>query len=116
MPTSKEQTQNAPAKANTRARAAKPRPHAAPTKAKPAHKATHPKKPSPARRGTKTAQILYLLKRPGGVTLQDLMKTTGWQAHSLRGFLGGTLGKKMGTPVESFKSDAGERAYRLSSK
>jgi hypothetical protein len=116
MPTSKEQTKNAPAKANTKARAAKPRPHAAPTKAKPARKATQTKKPSRARRGTKTAQILDLLKRPGGVTLKDLMKTTGWQAHSVRGFLSGTLGKKMGTPVESFKSDAGERAYRLLSK
>jgi hypothetical protein len=116
MPTSKEQTKNAPARANTRARAAKPRPHTAPTKAKPARKSTRAKKPSPARRGTKTARILDLLKRPGGVTLQDLMKTTGWQAHSIRGFLSGTLGKKMGAPVESFKTDASERAYRLSSK
>lgn len=116
MPTLKEQTKNAPARANTRTRAAKPRPHAAPTKAKPAVTAIHAKKPSPARRGTKTAKIVDLLRRPGGVTLQDLMKTTGWQAHSLRGFLSGTLGKKMGTPVESFKTDVGERAYRLSSK
>jgi hypothetical protein len=36
-----------------------------------------------------------------------------WQAHSVRGFLSRTLGKKTGTPVESFKSEAGERAYRL---
>jgi hypothetical protein len=115
MTTPKEQTKNAPARANTRARAAKPRPHTAPTKTKPARKATGAKKPSPVRR-TKTAQIVDLLKRPGGVTLQDLMKTTGWQAHSVRGFLSGTLVKKMGTPFESFKSDAGERAYRLSSK
>jgi len=47
------------------------------------------------------------------VTLKELMKTTGWQAHSVRGFLSRTLGKKTGTPVESFKSEAGERAYRL---
>lgn len=62
---------------------------------------------------TKTAKILGLLKRPEGVTLQELMKATGWQAHSVRGFLSGTLGKKMGTPVESFKNTDGERAYRL---
>jgi len=78
--------------------------------------AIHAKKPSPARRGTKKAKILDLLKRPGGVTLKALMKATGWQAHSVRGFLSGTLAKKMGTPVESFKPAAGERAFRLSSK
>jgi hypothetical protein len=116
MPTSKEQTKNAPARANTRAHAAKPRQRTAPTNAKPARKATRANKPSAARRGTKTAQILDLLKRPGGVTLKELMKVTAWQAHSLRGFLSGTLKKKMGTPVESFKSDAGERAYRVPSK
>ncbi|MBZ5633299.1 MAG: DUF3489 domain-containing protein [Acidobacteriia bacterium] len=102
--------------AKTKARVAKPRPHAAPTKAKPARKATHGKKPAPARRGTKTAKILDLLKRPGGVTLKELMKATGWQAHSVRGFLSGTLGKKMETPVESSKYADGERCYRVSSK
>jgi hypothetical protein len=116
MTTSKEQTKNAPAGANMRGRAAEPRPHAAATKAKQALTAIHAEKPSAARHGTKKAKILDLLKRPDGVTLKALMKATGWQAHSVRGFLSGTLGKKMGTPVESFKSDAGERAYRLSSK
>jgi hypothetical protein len=111
-----EQTKNPPARAKTKARVAKRRPHAALTKAKVALTAIHATKPSPARRGTKKAKILDLLKRPDGVTLKALMKATGWQAHSVRGFLSGTLGNKMGTPVESFKSDAGERAYRLSSK
>ncbi|MCU1337761.1 MAG: hypothetical protein JWO19_3342 [Bryobacterales bacterium] len=111
-----ERPKNAPVKATTKARVAKRRPHAAPTNTKPARKAAQAKKPSPARGGTKTAKILDLLKRPAGATLKELMKTTGWQAHSVRGFLSGTLGKKMGTPVESFKSDGGERAYRLSSK
>jgi hypothetical protein len=108
-----EQINNAPAAATTKA---KPRPHAAPAKAKPAKKAIHAKKAAPARAGTKAAKVLDLLKRPGGVTLKGLMKATGWQAHSVRGFLSGTLRKKMGTPVESFKSDAGERTYRLFAK
>ena len=99
-----------------KARVAKRRAHAAPSKAKPARKATRTKKAAPARRGSKTAKILDLLKRPGGVTLKELMKATGWQPHSVRGFLSGTIGKKMGTPVESFKSGDGERSYRLSSK
>ena len=111
-----EQTKNAPARATTKARVAKRRPHRAPTKAKPALRANNAKKPSLCPPGTKKAKILDLLKRPGGVTLKALMKATGWQPHSIRGFLSGTLGKKMGTPVESFQCDAGERAYRLSSK
>jgi hypothetical protein len=113
--TPQEQIKNAPAPATTKARVAKRRPQAAPTKAKPPGKAT-PAKLAPARPGTKAAKVLDLLKRPGGVTLKGLMKATGWQAHSVRGFLSGTLRKKLRTPVESFKSDTGERAYRLSSK
>jgi hypothetical protein len=116
MTTSLPQTKNAPAKVTTKARAAKRRPDGAPTKAKPARKAAHVQKPAPARNGTKTTKILDLLKRPAGVTLKELMKTTGWQAHSVRGFLSGTLGKKMGTPVESSKRADGERLYRLPSK
>ena len=63
-----------------------------------------------------TAKILGLLKRPGGATLKELTKATGWQAHSVRGFLSGTIGKKMGTPVESSKRADGERVYLISSK
>jgi hypothetical protein len=77
-------------------------------------KASNAKKAAPARRGSKTAKILDLLKRPGGVTLKELIKATGWQAHSVRGFLSATVGKKMGTAVKSAKRVDGERAYRLS--
>ncbi len=41
------------------------------------------------------------------------MGATEWQAHSVRGFISGGLGKKMGLTVESFKRPDGERAYRL---
>jgi hypothetical protein len=109
-----EQTKAAPAKATTKARVAKRPAHAAPTKAKPASKATSTKQTAPARPGSKTARILDLLKRPGGVTLKELIKVTGWQAHTVRGFLSGTIGKKMGTPVESSKRPDGGRSYRIS--
>ena len=66
------------------------------------------------RAGTKTDKILDLLKWPGGVTLKELVKVTTWQPNSVRGFLSGTTGKKMGNPVESFKSADGDRSYRLS--
>ena len=56
-------------------------------------------------------RILELLKRPGGGTLQELMAVTEWQPHSVRGFISGTLGKKMGLTVESAKSEKGERTY-----
>jgi hypothetical protein len=111
-----EQTKTVPATVTNKARVAKGRAQVAPSKAKPARKATRARKVAPARRGSKTAKILDLLKRPGGVTLKELMKATGWQPHSVRGFLSGTLAKKRGIPVESFKSGDGERAYRISSK
>ena len=66
-----------------------------------------------ARDGSKTAKILDLLKRPGGVTSKELMKVTGWQAHSVRGFLSGTVGKKMGLAVTSTKGEDGERTYSV---
>jgi hypothetical protein len=66
--------------------------------------------------GTKTAKILALLRRPNGATLKELCKASGWQAHSVRGFLSGTLKKKMGVRVDSEPRDNGQRAYRLVSK
>ena len=45
--------------------------------------------------------------------LVDSMKATGWQAHSVRGFISGALGKKMGLRVESTKADEGERSYAI---
>jgi hypothetical protein len=42
------------------------------------------------------------------------MKVTGWQAHSLRGFISGTLSKKMGLNIESTKREDGERVYSIS--
>ena len=41
------------------------------------------------------------------------MKATGWQAHSVRGFISGTLGKKMGLKVASAKAEDGERSYSI---
>jgi Protein of unknown function (DUF3489) len=117
MTTSKKKTKNAIAAPTTKARVAKRRAKAAPLKADPATKAASANKPATAPHGgSKTDKILDLLKRPGGVTLKELAKATGWQPNSVRGFLSGAIGKKMGTPVESFKSTDGDRSYRLPSK
>jgi len=63
----------------------------------------------------KKAEIIALISRSEGATLQEIMTATGWQAHSVRGFIAGTLGTKMGLEVESFKNEAKERTYRLGS-
>jgi hypothetical protein len=78
-----------------------------------AKKAKSAAKSSGARDGSKAAKILDLLKRPGGTTMKELMKATGWQPHSVRGFLSGTVGKKMGLKVASAKSEDGERSYSI---
>jgi Protein of unknown function (DUF3489) len=96
------------------------RAHGTPKKAKPAPKAkAAPKTPKAAKKagtardGSKAAKVLDLLKRSGGVTLKELMKATGWQAHSVRGFLSGAVGKKMGLTVTSTKAEDGERTYSV---
>ena len=86
--------------------------------ARPGRKAKPPQRAQNApavRRGSTTAKILALLRRPGGASLAQLKKATGWQAHSVRGFLSGALKKKMGLRIDSAKRD-GERTYRLASK
>jgi hypothetical protein len=114
-----EQTETAPeAKATKKASAGARRANVAPAKGKAGKKAT-PKKKGPrsarndVREGSKTATILEMLKRPGGATAKELLKATGWQPHSLRGFISGTLGKKMGLTVTSTKGEDGERSYSL---
>jgi len=107
-------------------RSAAQRAHVAPSKAKSDKKATpakkankggksgqSPKKATGARQGTKAAKVLDLLKRTGGATLKELMKATGWQAHSVRGFLSGAVGKKMGLKVTSTKAEAEDRRYSV---
>ena len=86
------------------------------TQAKKAKHALPAKAATTSERGTKTAKILALLKRPGGASLAQLRKTTGWQAHSVRGFLSGTIKKKMGLRVASSKLEDGQRTYRIISK
>ena len=82
-------------------------------KARPAKKAPKRATKANVRAGSKTAKILDLLKRPGGATARELMKATGWQPHSVRGFLSGTVGKKMGLTVTSTKVEDGERRYSV---
>lgn len=73
---------------------------------KKAAKATAP------RAGSKGAKILTLIRRPGGATLAAIMKATGWQAHSVRGFLSIARSKRR-LKIESARNEKGGRVYRV---
>ena len=62
---------------------------------------------------SKKAQVVAMLNAAEGVTLSQIMAATGWQKHSVRGFLSGAVGKKMGLTVVSSKAKDGERIYRI---
>jgi len=53
------------------------------------------------------------MKRARGATLAEIMKVTGWQPHTVRGFISGTVGKKMGLAVISTKGEDGGRRYSI---
>ena len=65
-----------------------------------------------AERANKKAQVIAMMQRAKGVTLPEIMKETGWQAHTVRGFVS-ILGSKGGHKVESSQSESGERTYRI---
>jgi hypothetical protein len=84
-----------------------------PTKAR---KSPPPSKTSKAaqprrRQATKAERILALLRRSQGTTLAELTKSTGWQVHSIRGFLSGTLKKRMKLKLKSERAEGKERRY-----
>ena len=62
---------------------------------------------------SKTAKVLAMLRQTEGATLQQIMSVTGWQAHSVRGFVSGTLGKKLHLTVVSVKGKDGQRRYSV---
>jgi Protein of unknown function (DUF3489) len=62
---------------------------------------------------TKIQLCVALLSRRNGATLDELIATTGWQAHSCRGFLSGTVKKKLGLALAVDKRSDGARQYRI---
>ena len=102
-------------------------PHGAPAVEAPPENAAHSKKAlktqkaaKPAkseeaagpREGSKTARVVAMLQRKNGATLAEIMQQMSWQKHTVRGFMAGAM-KKAGYNIESFKSDKGERSYRI---
>ena len=88
-------------------------PDVAPEPAKSKKQPTSKAKAHTGRDGSKKAETIRLLERAKGATLEELMEATGWQAHSVRGFISGTLSKKLKLKIDSFRSEKGSRVYRI---
>jgi hypothetical protein len=101
----------------------KPQPEAGKPKGerKPGKKPKAAKKVAPAKkaarksktdRPNKKAEVIALMQRAKGATLDEIMKATDWQRHTVRGFVS-ILGSKGGEKIESSKNAAGERTYKI---
>jgi len=90
-------------------------------RAKPVKKAKAAKKAVPVKkaarkpksdRSNKKAEIIAMMQRAKGATLDEIMKATDWQRYTVRGFVS-ILGSKGGHKIESSKNAAGERTYKI---
>lgn len=68
--------------------------------------------PKPDAKGSKQASVLRLLSRPYGATVAGIMRATGWQPHTVRGFLAAIVRRRLKLDLSSEKLD-GERVYRI---
>jgi hypothetical protein len=67
--------------------------------------------PTPAKSISKQDQVLALLRRQNGASIDEIVAATDWQPHSVRGFLSGAVKKRLGIDVVSEKGEDGERRY-----
>ena len=65
------------------------------------------------REGTKQAEVVALLRREEGATIDEIVEATGWQPHTVRGAFAGALKKKLGLTVTSEKLEGQGRVYRI---
>ncbi len=78
-----------------------------------AHEGTAAAQSATANKLTKSSQCLALLRRGDGVSIAELMTATGWQSHSVRGFLSGAVKRKLGLTVTSAAGEDGIRRYHV---
>lgn len=65
------------------------------------------------RDNSKQAQVIAMLKRPEGATIEQICEATQWQAHTVRGTFAGAFKKKLGLEITSTKEAGGQRVYRV---
>jgi len=97
------------AKSNTPSRRKVP---SAATTAKAPPKSDKPK----VERVTKQERLLTLLSQAEGASIEEMMQATDWQQHSVRGFLAGTVKKKLGFSLTTSKAAGGVRRYRVETR
>jgi Protein of unknown function (DUF3489) len=111
---------NAPRRRNTPSRGSNPKkapPQAVVSKATQTAAAKTPAKArqpeASGERLTKQERMLTLLSQPDGARIEEMMQATNWQQHSVRGFLAGTVKRKLGFALTSVKPDDGVRLYHI---
>ena len=80
-------------------KAQKPEPKSTPTERK-------------TREGTKQVLVIEMLRRPEGATIAEIVEVTSWASHSVRGFMAGSLKKKLGLAIDSEKDETRGRVYK----
>src|ERR1700730_14960387 len=100
-------------------KAAKKRPAASSTTPVPASKSSQQPTADPkgkqADPGSKQSRVIAMLRSPAGATIAAMMEATGWQQHSVRGFLAGVVRKRLKLKLGSKKVD-GTRVYRVTTR
>jgi hypothetical protein len=71
-----------------------------------------PEPQSDAKRGSKQGEVIAMLRRPEGATVDEVAGAMGWQRHTVRGLFSGTLKKKLGLTLSSAQEERG-RVYRI---
>jgi len=71
-----------------------------------------PEPQSDAKRPSKQDEVIAMLRRPEGATVDEVARATGWQRHTVRGVFSGTVKKKLGLALASAKEERG-RVYRI---
>jgi Protein of unknown function (DUF3489) len=67
-------------------------------------------------RVTKQERLLTLLSQAEGASIEEMMQATDWQQHSVRGFLAGTVKKKLGFSLTTSKAAGDVRRYRIATR
>ncbi len=119
-PTNKPQAKKVAPPKNVKAKgASKPRASAAPKLQKittPVATVPTPVDQPQSGRSTKQERMLTLLSRPEGASIEEMIEATNWQQHSVRGFLAGTVKKKLGFSLSSAKAANGPRRYHIKAR